>query len=50
MKVISIILSIVLAGALVFWLVHEVLGLVKVIKERKKRSADKNSKKEEKVQ
>lgn len=49
MKVISIILSIVLALGLVFWLVTEVIGLVKVIKERKrKRSKDKiNNKKGE---
>lgn len=47
MKVVSIILSVVFAGALCFWLVCEVIGLIKVIKERKKRSKDKNIKKEE---
>lgn len=46
MKVISIILSVVLALGLVFWLVIEVIGLIKVIKERKrKRSRDKISNK-----
>lgn len=47
MKVVSIILSVVIAGSLVFWLVREVIGLIKVIKERKKRSKDKNLKKED---
>lgn len=44
MKVLSVIVSILLAGGLVFWLVTEVIKLVKLIKLRRQLNNDKKNK------